>query len=223
VNEYGWDAPARYWEAHLTIKEGLLIEGQPPPTVVPLQAFLGEVRAAWETWCQERDRPGDIAHLRVHAATFTVLAAVAAAIGRAPVRRRNDPWQRVRDRLERDLGKPLALAEVARLAEVTPDHLIRGFRRLHGLSPMAWRARATLRQACVLLEAGQSVKSTAHRLGFDNPSAFTRAFRRQFGVAPTLFAAQERPPALPTDERRSYQLNRHVMPPDSATQFFTWG
>jgi AraC-like DNA-binding protein len=223
LNEYGWDAPARFWEAHLTITGGLRIEGATPPPVVPLRAHLDEVRATWLTWCQELDRPGDVARLRVQAATFSLLAALAATLGRAPARTKNDPWQRVRDRLERDLGRPLALTDVARAAGVTPDHLIRGFRKRFGMAPMAWRARATLRQACVLLEAGQPVKTVAHRLGFTDASAFTRAFRRLFGLTPTQYAAHERPEVPPRDEHLGYPLNRHLRPPGSVTPWFTWG
>jgi AraC-like DNA-binding protein len=223
LNEYGWDAPARFWEAHLTIEGGLRIEGKPPPAVVPLLAHREEARAAWESWCLENSRPGDLAALRVRAATYRVLAALAAALGRAPVRRPRDPWQVVRDRLERQLGRPLQLAEVARDAGVTPDHLIREFRRHYGLAPMAWRARATLRQACVLLDAGRQVKDVAHRLGFTNASAFTRAFRRQFGITPTQHAVHERPAAPSGDEELGFPLNRHVQPPDATGPWFTWG
>lgn len=223
LNEYGWDAPARFWEAHLTMPGGLRIEGTAPPPVVPLRAHLGEARAAWMTWCQELDRPGDIARLRVLAATYGVFAALAAALGRAPARRVSDPWQHLRGRLERDLGRPLRLGDVARDAGVTPDHLIRGFRRRYGLSPMAWRARATLRQACVLIEAGQAVKSVAHRLGFTDASAFSRAFRRQFGVTPSQYAGLERPAPPATDGGLGYPLNRHVRPPGALTPWFTWG
>ena len=225
LNEYRWDAPTGFWEAHLTLPGGLRIEGQPPPAVVPLRAYLGNARAAWETWCQELDRPGDVAHLRVQEATYGLLAAIAAAVGRAPARRVSDPWQRVRHHLERDLGRPLALSEVARVAGVTPDHLIRGFRRRHGLSPMAWRSREVLRRACTLLESGQPIKTIAHRLGFTNPSAFTRAFGRQYGQTPTDYLAHNRLP-IPTaplgDEQLSYPLNRHVRPPGSTTTWFTW-
>lgn len=83
------------------------------------------MRAAWETWCQERDQAGDIAQLRVQAATFSLLAALASALGRAPAWRAADPWRRVRDQLERNLGRPVTLAEVARAAGFTPDHVIR--------------------------------------------------------------------------------------------------
>lgn len=223
LNEYGWDAPARFWEVHLSIPGGLRIEGAPPPALVALRAHVDEARDAFETCCRELSRPGDLADLRVHAALYQLLAALAAALGRAPTRATPDRWQRLRERLERKLGSPLRLDDVARELGVSPDHLIRGFRRRFGLAPMAWRTRATLRQACVLLDGGQAVKTVARRLGFTDASAFTRAFRRHFGITPTQYTAHERPPAPPPEEARGYPLNAHVRAPDAATPWFTWG
>jgi AraC-like DNA-binding protein len=223
LNEYGWDAPARFWEAHLTIPGGLRIEDRPLPPVIPLLAHFADARAAWEVWCQERTRPGDLAAFRVQAAIFHIFAAMAAALGRSPTRKKVDPWLVIRDRLERHLGKPLALTDLARTAGISPDHLIREFRRRFGLAPMAWRTRATLRQACMLLEAKQPVKEVAHRLGFTNASAFTRAFRRQFGITPSQYGAHERPAVATHDEELGFPLNRHLRPHDAMTPWFTWG
>ena len=222
-NEYGWDAPVTYWEAHLTIPGGLHIEQRPPPGVLTLGIHLDAVRAIWETWCQELSQPGDAARFRVQAATYGFLAAIAAALGREPARPPADPWRRVRDRLGRDLGRPLALADVARLLDISPDHLIRSFRRAYGISPMAWRARATLRQAATMLTDGQAVKRVAHRLGFTDASAFTRAFRRQFGVTPTVFVAQGAPLVSAEAGAQSYPSNQHIQPPGAMSPWFGWG
>ena len=231
INAYGWDTPSAYWEAHFTIPGGLLIEQRPPPTLVPLGIQLEDVRGAWETWCQELNRPGDAARFRVQAAIYRFLAALAAVLGREPARPTVDPLRRVRERLERDLGKPLALAEVARLINVSPDHLIRSFHKAYGMSPMAWRARATLRRATTLLEAGQAVKHVAHRLGFTDASAFTRAFKRQFGVTPSQCAQQGAPHHMPGEgeaagtagEGEGYPLNQHILPADVREPWFRWG
>ncbi len=158
----------------------------------------------------------------MQAATYGFLAAIATALGREPARLAAEPWRRVRDRLGRDLGRPLALAEVARPLGISPDHLIRSFRRAYGISPMAWRARATLRHAATMLAEGQAVKRVAHRLGFTDASAFTRAFRRQFGVAPTAFVAQGTPLVSSDDGALGYPSNQHIQPPDTLSPWFGW-
>lgn len=222
LNEYGWDAAASFWEAHLTFALPPLLEDRPLPPVVRLGAHAEQARTAFETWCLELDRPGDLPLLRAQAAALNLFTAIAAALDRAPARRKPDVWQRARERLEAGFGKDLRLGDVARSAGMSEDHLIRGFRKRFGLSPMAWRARAALRQACLLLDAGVPVKEAAHRVGFADASAFTRAFRRRFAVAPSQYTGQGRRPE-PVDDDAGYARNRHIRPPGSSTPWFTWG
>jgi AraC-like DNA-binding protein len=221
LNEYGWDAPAHYWEAHLTFRSPFLVEGEPPPPLVMPGHHLSDVRNAFVTWSQELSKPGDLARFRVRAAAWQLLSAVAATIGRAPASQSIDAWDKIRARLDAGLGRPLSLANVARASGFSQDHLIRGFRRRYGLSPMAWRKRSTLRRAVDLLLAGEQVKFVAERLGFADASAFTRAFRRQFGQSPTAFI-QQGPLSAGDSATDTFQLNRHVRPPGSRG-WFGWG
>lgn len=168
---------------------------------------------------------GDAHRLRVQLAAWGILAAIAEALGRAPAPQRSDAWQRARDRLDAALDRPLAVAAVAREAGMTEDGFIRAFRRRHGLSPMAWRARAKMRQACRLLGEGLAVKAVAARLGFADPSAFARTFRRHIGIPPSDYAVAgpASAPPEPPDAGRPFALNRHVLPPGTAGQAFVWG
>lgn len=63
-------------------------------------------------------------------------------------------------------------------------------RRFHaelGLSPAAWRTRARLLAAVPLLRE-HTVTDVAARLGYSSPAAFTAAFSRTFGIAPSALA-----------------------------------
>jgi AraC-like DNA-binding protein len=222
LNEYGWDAPVQYWEAHLTFRSPFLIEGRPPPPQLDLGLHLADVRAALSIWSQELSNPGDLALFRVRAAAWNLLAGITAAAGRAPARAHLDDWDEVRMRLETGLGRPLELSSLARACGLSPDYLIRGFRRRFGLSPMAWRKRATLRRAVDLIACGEQVKAVAARLGFTDASAFTRAFRRQFGQSPTTFIRHGPPLGAGEGAAAGYQLNRHVRPP-GVHGWFSWG
>jgi len=223
LNEYGWDAPIRYWEVHVTSNMPLRVEGRPLPAAVPLGAYAGEVLAAFATFSHELPRAGDVARFRVRAASWNLLAAVAGALDRAPASAPADPWDAVRARLEMNLGKPLALRAVAKASGWSADYLIRGFRRRFGVAPMAWRKQATLRHAVDLLMAGEPVKAVAPRLGFTNASAFTRAFRRQFGLSPTAYLLHG-PASAPVQpaEGEGFPLNTHVRPAGETGQF-AWG
>lgn len=50
-----------------------------------------------------------------------------------------------------------------------------------------WRQQARLQAALEALATGSKVVDVALGLGYDSPSAFTAMFKRQFGVAPSVF------------------------------------
>jgi AraC-like DNA-binding protein len=220
LNEYGWEGAVRYWEAHFTGPGGAAptIEGQPLPARIPHGDAVAEAEGAFAQWSRELPQAGDVARFRVRAAVWSFFAAVAAALDRAPAQPRADRWEVVRARLEANLGRPLALGALARASGVSPDHLIRGFRRRFGMAPMAWRRRAELRRAVELLKAGEAVKTVAGRMGFDDASAFTRAFRRQFGLSPTAYM-EHGPGSVPVEP--GLVLNRHLRPAGLSGDF-TW-
>lgn len=58
-----------------------------------------------------------------------------------------------------------------------------------GLTIEAWRQKARLVHAATALSGGAAVTYAAFDCGYDSPSAFITAFRRQFGVTPGKFAA----------------------------------
>jgi AraC-like DNA-binding protein len=232
-NEYGFSGEVRYWEAHMSFAppprqaQPLWIDGAPMPDRVALGDHADSARRAFEVMCLELNRAGDLHALRVRGAALELLGSVAAALGREPARRpRADAWEQTRARLESRLREALTLDALARDLGITEDHLIRGFRRRFGMSPMAYRARARLRWASEALTGGRrSVKEVAHDLGFADASAFARAFRRHFGLSPTemrVAAASGAPPPAPEAAALPFPVNVHVRPP-GVKGFFHWG
>ncbi len=92
-----------------------------------------------------------------------------------------------------------ALAEVANyrapgLAQqcgVSLRQLERFLPSLTGMSPQRWLNQLRLQKAVELITLGHSVKVTAYRLGYKQPSHFTRQFKRFHGIAPTEFLARQ--------------------------------
>lgn len=89
---------------------------------------------------------------------------------------RDDPAER------RDLD---ALAEEAGASLRT---LQRCFSDETGMTIDAWRQKARLIHAAAALASGAAVTDAALACGYDSPSAFIAAFKRQFGVTPGKFA-----------------------------------
>ena len=65
--------------------------------------------------------------------------------------------------------------------------LQRRFVRETGLTVGQWRRQCRLLLACEHLARGESVLEVALALGYASPSAFSAMFKRELGVAPSLF------------------------------------
>ncbi|GJL91296.1 AraC family transcriptional regulator [Hyphococcus sp.] len=80
----------------------------------------------------------------------------------------------------------LCLKEIAREACLSPYHLIRVFRVMSGATPMQYLALARMDAAMRLLkETRLSVTEIAGRAGYSDRTAFFKAFRKHFGMAPS--------------------------------------
>jgi AraC-like DNA-binding protein len=88
------------------------------------------------------------------------------------------------DRVQADPAERASLAELARHAGASLRTLQRIFPDETGLTLEAWRQKARLIAAVAALSGGAAVSVVAADCGYDSPSAFIAAFKRQFGVTP---------------------------------------
>jgi AraC-like DNA-binding protein len=81
----------------------------------------------------------------------------------------------------------ITLNEISEEAEVSPFHLCRMFKKATGLSIHRYLNRLRLR-ACVdgLTQNNQGLTDLAINAGYSSHSHFTEAFRREFGVPPSV-------------------------------------
>ena len=79
-----------------------------------------------------------------------------------------------------------AWAELAHMSERT---LLRRFKQETGMSLSTWRTQLRLVAALERLAAGESVTAVALALGYRTPSSFTTMFRKNFGVTPRAYFA----------------------------------
>jgi AraC-like DNA-binding protein len=88
------------------------------------------------------------------------------------------------------VGKSITVTELARMLSVSREHLTRRFKDEIALTPHDYILRQKLLLACHLLkETPLSNKQIALRLGYDEPSHFTRTFRRVIHMTPSRFRA----------------------------------
>jgi AraC family transcriptional regulator len=102
-------------------------------------------------------------------------------------------------RMEQDPAIPVHLAQLAKAARVTPEHLCRAFRQVTGRSPAETVRLARLdRSALLLARTAFDIQEIARMCGFASPFHFSRRFSDAFGFSPRAFrkkiSAGEAPP-----------------------------
>jgi len=82
-------------------------------------------------------------------------------------------------------------AKLAHLCQVSLRQLERHFLVTFHVAPKTWLARHRLREGRRLLLEGQlSVKAIGFQLHFKQPSNFSRAFKKFYGVSPTKLSSR---------------------------------
>jgi PAS domain S-box-containing protein len=88
--------------------------------------------------------------------------------------------------MRENLTTGLALGEIARRVGMSRATLGRRFGQAFGISPGAFMQQLRLSRACrCLTHSTDSITEISMACGYESAAAFTRAFRRQMGVAPS--------------------------------------
>lgn len=92
--------------------------------------------------------------------------------------------KRVQEYLRAYYTQNVSLEQLATLAELSPFHFIRVFRRQVGLPPHAYLTQIRVSKAKTLLALGEPIAQVALEAGFVDQSHLTRHFKRITGVTP---------------------------------------
>lgn len=103
---------------------------------------------------------------------------------------------RVQDWLVAHPAEPSTLAELGRVAAMSPRNLTRAFRRATGISVQQFRGRVRLELARNLLnDPGLTVEGVARQCGFDSARQLRRLWREAYGESPGRGRGKGRGPA----------------------------
>lgn len=116
--------------------------------------------------------------------------------------------RRVTDYIGGHIDEDLTLDRLADVACLSPSHIDRLYARKVGESPFDTLRRLRLKRACSQILTGtQPLQDLALAAGYGSQAAFTRAFVRQFGHAPSLVRREPaRAPAPSTSTLRLVKL-----------------
>ena len=105
------------------------------------------------------------------------------------IRRMND----VLEFINNNLDKSISLAELAQIAMYSPFHFHRIFTALVQEAPQVYISRKKLEKAAAIFVANDeiSIGEVAFQIGFSSNAAFSKAFKKFYGVSPTTFRARK--------------------------------
>jgi AraC family transcriptional regulator len=99
-------------------------------------------------------------------------------------------WQqkRLNEYISAHLADEISLIDLANIAQLSPFHFARAFKRSFGDPPHRYLRNRRIEIAKTLLESPTaSVAEIAQAVGFLDPASFTAAFRRSVGTTPTAY------------------------------------
>lgn len=90
--------------------------------------------------------------------------------------------------LNKRLGDPVELSDLARRSGFSAQHLNRLFRKHLGVTPLQYLAKIRMERAAQFLREGQlTVAEIARRVGVPDPYYFSRLFHQHHGASPSDF------------------------------------
>lgn len=83
------------------------------------------------------------------------------------------------------------VGDLLRLTRIDPSHLYRLFKKETGLGPKEYITNFKLRKALELLSTSEiPVLNVANLVGYDDSAAFSKLFKKKYGVSPTCWRKQ---------------------------------
>ncbi|WP_334189299.1 GlxA family transcriptional regulator [Noviherbaspirillum sp.] len=93
--------------------------------------------------------------------------------------------ERARRWLNRQLGQPWTMAQLAAHCHTSPRTLLRRFQEATGMSPVRYAQQLSVERAKALLESTRlSLEDITQRCGYEDPATFSKVFKRWVQATP---------------------------------------
>ncbi len=103
----------------------------------------------------------------------------------------SDPWKiDILDFLNNNYMQEMTTADMAHYTGRSLASFKRDFKKVSDTTPERWLTRKRLEEAYEMIQEGtQKMVDICYKVGFKNPSHFSTAFKKQYGISPAMAAA----------------------------------
>lgn len=135
----------------------------------------------------DRSRLDGVSHFRCAAVLNWVLADLPDLLNIEDAQKdAHNAMDEVKYFIDMNIGKNLKVTDIAETFGFHPNYLIRRFSEEFSVSPKQYMLENKLLKARLLIEkSSEPISYIAASLGFDDPAAFSRTFKKRFGITPT--------------------------------------
>lgn len=96
--------------------------------------------------------------------------------------------QTAADKLRFHIESPPTQRMLAQQVGISDRTLLKGFKALFGVTPFVYLTQHRMTAAkCLLCDSNHTIIEIANQVGYTNPAQFAAAFKRHFGMTPSLF------------------------------------
>ncbi len=89
--------------------------------------------------------------------------------------------------IDTNFDSQLSLDLLAHLQFTSKYHLIRIFKKYHGITPRQYLINKRIEQAKKNLASGKSVSDTCYAIGFESINSFSNLFKAKTGMSPSIY------------------------------------
>lgn len=97
----------------------------------------------------------------------------------------DDALSEVVSYMQRNYGKRISLENLCRISALSENQLIRSFQKRYKITPYQYLKQFRMSMAAARLSVGESITNVAEDVGFSSVAAFSNAFKKFYGVAPS--------------------------------------
>ena len=98
------------------------------------------------------------------------------------------PIDEVCSYMKKHYAEEIRLEDLAKIAHLNPNHLVRQFKKIYGISPISYLIKIRMDYAKKLLvESNLPIKTVATHCGYSDPSFFTSYFKKVFHISPAEY------------------------------------